>query len=154
MLNRILPQRVDNTFHGHKLALWLFVPIVLAEMAMSLNSIFNGYFVAQSADKIPLSTFTSGGAATVVSLFALLGLSQLMLCLLCVLVLIRYRALIAFMYVLLLLEYIGRRWILFVKPIVRTGTPLGTPISLAFMAMVIIGLVLSLRSRSDLRIQE
>jgi hypothetical protein len=24
MLNPLLPQRADNTYHGHKLALWLF----------------------------------------------------------------------------------------------------------------------------------
>ena len=35
MLNRVFPQRFDNNYRGHKLALWLFIPIVL----MNLESV-------------------------------------------------------------------------------------------------------------------
>jgi hypothetical protein len=51
---------------------------VLMKGAISLGSIFNGYDAASSADGIPLATFTPTAAETVVTLFALLGLSQLM----------------------------------------------------------------------------
>jgi hypothetical protein len=64
--------------------------------------------VVRSADGIPLDTFTSGGAETVVSVTALLGLSHFLLASLCVLALIRYRAMIPLMYVLLLAEYLGK----------------------------------------------
>ena len=43
LTDRLLPQRVDNTYRGYKLAIWLFGAVVLMKLAMSLNSIFNGY---------------------------------------------------------------------------------------------------------------
>jgi hypothetical protein len=33
VLNRILPERIDNRYRGHRLALWLFVPIILQKLA-------------------------------------------------------------------------------------------------------------------------
>lgn len=147
MIGRLLPQRADNTYHGHKLALWLFGVLVLLKIIISLNSIFNGRDVASSADGIPLDTFTPAGAQAVVSLFALLGLAQLMLCLLSALVLIRYRALVPFMFALLLLEHLSRKLILQFLPVVKTGTPPGSIVNLALLALTIVGLALSLRNR-------
>ena len=149
MLNQLLPRQVDNTYHGYKLALWLFALVVFMKVPMSLNSIFNGYMVASSADGIPLDTFTSAGARTVVSLFALLGLSRLMICLLCILVLARYRSMVPLMFALLLLEHLSRKLILFVMPIARTGTPPGFFINLALVALMIVGLILSLRNQDN-----
>ena len=61
--------------------------------------------MASSADGIPLHTFTPAGAQAVVSLFAIWGLAQLIICLLCILALVRYRSIIPFMFVLLLLDF-------------------------------------------------
>src|SRR5438034_4863438 len=101
MFNQILPRQVDNTYRGRKLALWLFGLLVLMKAGISLGTIFNGYTAAGSADGIPLDTFTPAGARAVVSLFALWGLSQLMICLLCVSVLVRYRAMVPFTFAVL-----------------------------------------------------
>ena len=49
MFNRLLPRHIDNTYHGYKLALWLFALLMLMKVAMSLNSIFNGHSVASSS---------------------------------------------------------------------------------------------------------
>lgn len=149
MLNQLLPRHVDNTYHGYKLALWLFGLLVFMKAGISLNSIFNGYSVASSADGIPLDTFTPAGAQAVVSLFAAWGLAQLIICLLCVLVLARYRAMIPFMFALLLLEHLSRRLIFQVMPIVRTGTPPGFFVNLVLLALMVVGLALSLRSRDS-----
>jgi hypothetical protein len=92
------------------------------KIGISLSSIFDTYNVVRSADGIPIDTFTPRGVEAVVSVTTLLGLSQFLLASLGVLALIRYRAMIPLMYVLLLVEYLGKKWILFVKPIVRTGT--------------------------------
>ena len=154
MFSQFLPQRIDNTYRGHKLALWLFGLLLLMKIAMSLNSIFNGYSVASSADGIPLDTFTPAAARTVVSLFALLGLSNFVICLLCILVLARYRSMIPFMFALLLLEYMSRKLILQFLPIVRTGTPPGFYINLVLLALMIVGLALSLRSEGTLQVQQ
>jgi hypothetical protein len=153
-LDPLLPRRIDNTYRGHKLALWLFGLLVFLKAAISLNSIFNGYSVAQSADGIPLDTFAPAAAQTVVSLFGLLGVSQLLFCVLGVLVLARYRSMVSSMFALLLLEHLTRRLLLKLVPIVRTGTPPGPVINLVLLAVMILGLALSLWSRGDLQAQE
>jgi len=108
MLNRVFPQQFDNNYRGHKLALWLFALLVLMKLGISLSSIFDTYNVVRSADGIPLDTFTSGGTETVVSITALLGLHLFLLATLGVLTLIRYRAMIPFMYVLFLVEFFAK----------------------------------------------
>jgi hypothetical protein len=154
LTDRLLPQRVDNTYRGYKLALWLFGAVVLIKLAMSLNSIFNGYVVASSADGIPLDTFPSAAAQTVVALFAIWGLAHLMICLLCILVLVRYRSIVPFMFAFLLLENLSRKLLLQFVSMVRTGTPPGFYLNLGLLTLMIVGLALSLRSQSNLRVQE
>jgi hypothetical protein len=146
LIEQLLPQRVDNTYRGYKLALWLFALVVLMKVAMSLNSIFNGHMVASSADGIPLDTFPTAATQTVVALFAIWGLAHLMICLLCIVVLARYRSMVPLMLALLLLEHLSRRVILQVIPIVRTGTPPGLFVNLTLLALMIVGLALSLWS--------
>ena len=149
MFKQLFPQRVDNTYRGYKLALWFFALVVLMKVAMSLNSIFNGYFVASSADGIPLDTFTAAGAQTVVSLFAIWGLAQLVICLLCILVVVRYRSMIPFMFALLLLEHLSRKLILHFLPVAKTGSPPGFSVNLVLLALIVVGLALSLRSQDN-----
>jgi hypothetical protein len=154
MLNQIFPHQFDNNYRGHKIALWLFALLVLMKLGMSLSAIFDGYNMARSADGIPIDTFTSGGAEAVVSITALLGLSHLLLASLGVLSLIRYRAMIPLMYVLLLVEYFAKKWILLVHPIVRTGTSPSTYVNLVLIALLIAGLALSLRTNVQRQLQE
>jgi hypothetical protein len=154
MFERLLPRHIDNTYHGHKAALWLFALLVLMKSAVSLNSIFNGRSVAISADGIPLDTFTPAGAQAVVSAFAAWGLAQFVICLLCLLVLARYRAVVPFMFALLLLEHLSRRLLFWVMPIVRDGTPPGFYVNLILLALMVVGLALSLRSRAGRRTNE
>lgn len=152
MFNQLFPQRIDNTYRGHKLALWLFGLLVLMKTAMSVNSIFLGHKIATSADGIPLDTFPPAAAQTVLALFAIWGLAHVMICLLCVLVLVRYRALIPFMFLFLLLEHLGRKLLLQFIPIVRTGTPPGSYVNLALLAVMIVGLALSLSRKSAVQV--
>ena len=149
MLDRILPKRIDNDYRGHRFALWAFYPITLMTVGRSLIHIFRSDGGAQSIATIPLDTFVAGGAETVISVFALWGLSQLLIGLLFVLVSFRYRAMIPLMYVLILAEYLGRIAIGLTKPIVTVGTPPGGPGNLVMIALGVIGLVLSLRGEGD-----
>jgi len=148
MFKQLFPQCIDNAYRGHKLALWLFGVVALVKLFQSLVSIFNGYSTLRIADGIPLDTFTPAGARTVVSLFAVLGLSGSIICLICLVVLVRYRSMIPLMFALLLLEYLSRRMILHFLPVVRTGTPPGLIVNLVILALMVIGLVLSLWSHS------
>jgi hypothetical protein len=144
MLNLLLPQHIDNSYRGHKLALWLFGLVVFMKTSIGLGTIFNGHNAAIKADGIPLDTFTPAGAQAVVSLFAIWGLAQVTIGLICILALIRYRAMVPLLFSLLLLEHLSRKLILFVMPIPRTGTPPGFFINLALVGLMIVGLVLSL----------
>jgi hypothetical protein len=154
MVDRLLPQRIDNTYRGSRLALWLFALLLFMKSAMSLNSIFNGYSVASSADGIPLDTYPPAAARTIVSLFAIWGLGHLVICVLGVLVLVRYRSLIPFMFGLLLVEHLSRKLILQFLPSPRTGTPPASAINLGLLALMIVGLALSLWRRGNGRIPD
>lgn len=149
MLNQLLPQRADNTYRGHKLALTLFGLLLLMKAGISLGSIFNGHTAASSADGIPIDTYTPAGARTVLSLFALLGLANFIICFIGTVVLIRYRSLIPFMFGLFLLQQLSRTLILQFLPIARTGSPPGSAINLVILTVMIIGLALSLWRRDD-----
>jgi hypothetical protein len=83
----------------------------------------------------------------VVALFAQGALSRLLISLLCLLVLARYRSAIPFMFVLLLLNYLASQMIFQFVPLVRTGTPPALIVNLIMFALMFIGLSLSLRSR-------
>lgn len=147
MLTRFLPRQVDNTYQGSRIALWLFGLLVLLRLVMSVNSIFNARDVASSADGIPLDTFPPAAAQTVISLFAILALANLIICLLCIVVLVRYRALVPFMFVLLLLHSLGRKLIFEFMPVVRAGTPPASMINAVLLTLMVAGLALSLWRR-------
>jgi hypothetical protein len=134
------------------MAVWFFVMIVLVKIAQNLSVLFGGPSVVSSADGIPLDTYSTAAAETVVSLWALLGLTRLWIILLCILVLVRYRSMIPFMFVMLLLNDLGRIVVLYFLPIATTGTPPGPRVNLALLALTIAGLVLSLlKNRNQTR---
>jgi hypothetical protein len=149
MLDRILPRRLDNDYRGRRLALWLFAPVIVMKTGIALTTIFNGQQAAQSADGLPLASFGAAGAEAVVTLFALWGVAQLVIIAIGVLALVRYRAMIPLMFVLLLLEWIGRKAVLLAMPIARTGAGPGQYVNLALLALMIVGLALSLWRRAD-----
>jgi hypothetical protein len=148
MLNPIFPERIDNHYHGHKFAFWLLVPIIFLKVVISLVAIFAPDGGAQSADGLPLDSYGAGGAEAVISLFAVWGLSQLLLGLLFVVALVRYRAMIPLIYVLILVELLGKKVIFWVKPIVTTGTTSAISLSLVLIVLSIIGLALSLSGKA------
>ena len=149
MLGRIFPKQFDNAYRGHWLAIWLLALVVLAKSIMCYQSLFNTGFAIQTADSIALDTFGAAGARAFVSIFRLLGLDNLLLNLLGVGVLIRYRAMIPFMYLLLTVEQVSRKLLLLTNPIVRTGAPPVLPfnINLVLLTMLLIGLILSLQGK-------
>ena len=147
MFDKLFPQPIDNTYRGYRVALWLFGLIVGVTIIQGVFVIFNGYSTIMGADGIPLNTYPPAAAQTIVALWALRGLSRLIICLLCVLVLVRYRSAIPFMFGLLILNYLAGQLILQFIPMVRTGTPPGPIVNLIMFALMIIGLALSLRSR-------
>jgi hypothetical protein len=147
MANPLFPAKFDDTYHGHRLALWLLGLLLLMKAAMGLGVIFNGHAAASRADGIPIDSFAPGAAQTVLALFAIWGLSQVILALLGSVALVRYRAMVPFVLALILLEHAGRKLVLYFLPVVKTGTPPGFTINLVLFAVEIVGLVLALCPR-------
>ena len=143
--------RVATAYRGHVLAPWLLGLVVLVKIAQSLAVLFGRDFVVSNADGIPLDAYSPAGAQTVLSLSALLSVDRLLIGLLAVLVLVRYRGMVAAMLVLLLLHDLGKQLILQLFPIVRVGAPPGPTMNLVLLGLTIVGLALSLWNRSAVR---
>jgi hypothetical protein len=149
MLKLLLPSSVDNTYHGHELAPWIFALLLLMKTVMSVNSIVIGHSVAAGADGIPIDTFTPHGAQTVISLFAIWGLAQFTLCLIGLVALLRYRALIPFLFALFLLEQLTRKLILHFLPMPTQGATTGHAVNIILPVLMVLGLALSLWRRDN-----
>ena len=147
MLGELLPRRMDNEYRGHKSALWLFGLVIAMKSTQSLAIIFNGYPTARDADGIPLDSFTPAAAQTVVAVFAQGSLWRLFFCLLCVLVLFRYRSAVPLMFGLLALNYLAAQLVLIFVPLPRVGAPVGPLVNLMLFVVMLVGLGFSLWRR-------
>lgn len=149
LMTRLFPARLDHDYRGHPAALWLLGLLVAVKSIMSLNAIANGATVLTGADGIPLDTYPLAAVQTVIALFAIWGLGHLMLALLGVIALARYRAMVPLVLVLLLLEHVARRGILLALPIARADARPGLGINLVLLAVTAVALALALRPRRD-----
>ena len=148
MLNRILPKQVDNVFRGHWLALGLFGLFVALRLVIGANPALNARSVARGADGIPIDALGSAGDI-VVRLFALQGFSSLVLAMLALLILIRYRAMVPLLFLVFLVELLGRRGLAMLHPMAQaeSGTLVGPYINLGLLLILVLGLALSLVGR-------
>ena len=147
MIDHLFPPRVDNNYQGHPIALWLFVLITAVTLGRSLVHIFVSDGGAQSIATIPLDSYSPAAANAVVRGFALWGLSQLLLAFVYLGVLWRWRTLLPLMYLLLVLEYVGRFAIGVTNPVVTLETPPGAIANFVFVALGSVMLILSLPRR-------
>ena len=149
MFDRLLPRSIDNTYRGFRVALWIFGALLLLRITMSVNCIFNGYSVATTADGIPLDSFTPAARQHVVYLFAAWGLAQLVISLIGVLAVIRYRSVVPFMFALLLIELLSRKLIGRFIPTVSSASAPAPYVNLTLLTLMVAGLVLSLWPRGQ-----
>lgn len=145
MLERLFPRTVDNRFEGHRSALWLLGLLIALKLVVSLNSIFNTASVAQGADGIPLDSYGPAAAREVLTLFALVALGQLILALVASVALVRWRALVPFLYLVSLLEMLARRLIVQASDVGRAAaSPVAGFVTWGVFALLALGLLLSL----------
>jgi hypothetical protein len=147
MLDKFLPQPIDNRYSGSKIALWLLGLIVFVHTLQSVLVLVNGYSIAQSADGIPLETYPAAAAQTILAIFMTASLRRLIISVICAVVLLRYRSAVPLMFVVLSLSYLGGQVIFQFVPIVRVGTPPGVVMNLIMFVLTIVGLALSLWRR-------
>ena len=148
MLDRLFPRQVDNSFEGQRPALWLLALLIALKLIVSLNSILNTASVAEGADGFPLASYGADGARAVLMLFAVGAVANLVMALFGLAVLVRWRAMVPFVYLLSLLEHAGRRLVVQGYAIERSqGMSGAAAINLAIFGLLLVGLGLSLWPR-------
>jgi hypothetical protein len=147
ILSRLFPARIDNAYQGSKIALWILGLLIAVRAMQSVMILVNGYSIAQSADGIPLETYPAAAAQTIVALFTLSAVNRLVISLICVVVLVRYRRAVPLMFLLLLVTYAAGQLVGQIVPIVRVGQPPAAIMNLTLLGLTILGLVLSLWKR-------
>lgn len=150
MLGRIFPKRLDNDYRGYKLGIWLLVLLLLFKTAISVNALgwnpmMSSHEVLQRADRIPLDTYGANAADAAVLLFAVWGVTHLVLNLLGFIALVRYRTMIPLIYLLMAIDHIGRKAAADAFPIVRVSDgSVSVPVNLILIALLLIGFGMSL----------
>ncbi|MCP4821556.1 MAG: hypothetical protein GY883_20420 [Shimia sp.] len=149
VLNRLFPAVFDNTFPGQRIALWVFYALTAVTLWRSWHHLTAPDGGAQSIATIPLDSYPAGAAATVIGIFALWGLSQLVIGLLYLMAAIRCRSLIPLFYLLMIAEYAVRMLIGGFKPVETAGTAPGAVGNLPLMVLASVMLVLCLIPRKS-----
>jgi hypothetical protein len=145
MLDRLFPRQADNRYEGHRAALWLLGLLIALKLVVGFNSIFNTASVAAGGDGIPLGSFAPAAAREVLVLFALTALGQLVLALIALAALIRWRSLVPFLYLVSVGEQLARRVIVQAHDAARTASsPIAWYVTYGVLALTILGLILSL----------
>ena len=105
MLIKIFPPVADNNFNGHKIALWGCILFTLLMTWRSiLHMFFEKYGFHEIANFLPIEG-DPDPMLLIYRFFSLWGFVQLIFCLVCWVVIFRYRALIPLMYLLWLFEW-------------------------------------------------
>jgi hypothetical protein len=144
VIDLVLPEKITNEFKGHKITLYVFIGIVLMTLVRSCIHIFAPDGGAQSVAGFPLNTYTESASSMIILIFSLWGTSQLLMGIVYVIVLIRYKSLIPLMYILLLIEYVSRFLLGVFKPAVSTHVIPGGVLDYIMIPLAIIMLFFSI----------
>lgn len=150
MIRRIFPARLDNeSYCGAQTALWLFAFFLLMKAVMGVNGAINTQAVATGADGIDLDDLGRSAADTILMLFRSLSLAQLPVVAIGATVLWRWRAMVPFLYFVLIADQLVRRLAALANPAARASDAgsIGLWINLGLFALLIAGFALSLRLR-------
>jgi hypothetical protein len=148
IIDVVLPQKVTNEFKGNKIALYVFIVIVIMTLVRSCIHIFAPDGGAQSIAGFPLNTYTESARSMVILVFSLWGASQLLMGIVYLVVLIRYKSLITFMYFLILIEYLSRMLLGFFKPAISVHTIPGGVLDYIMIPLALFMLILIIRSNN------
>jgi len=139
MLTRLFPTSFDNNFSGYKFSLWIFYGLTALTLWRSQHHLFAPDGGAESIASIPLSTYSAAASDTIIGVFSLWGLSQLIIGLIYFVACIRYKSLIPLLYLLAALEYLVRyAYVGVFKSIETAGTAPGSIVNLPFTIAFIV----------------
>ena len=110
LINKILPETIDNDFNGSKIALYGFYPILAMMIFRSLT-----HFLSESAGLVNIANINilplidGIDPNNLVYLFASLwGASQLILTLLIIVIFLKYKSLLPLLWIILIIDILFR----------------------------------------------
>ena len=120
--NPIFPESANNEYNGYNVAKYVFLVIIVVTIFRSCIHIF----APDGGGTIIAGLDTSGPQGqNLISFFAQWGLMQLIVAFFFILVYFRYKNLISFCYIMLIIEYTGRTLVGIAKPLFVTQIPPG-----------------------------
>ncbi len=122
ILEILLPAKIDNTIRGSKIPFYVFA---LYTFFSFVRSCIHLLAPDGGAGSIAGMDITVVGAVGIIFAFALWGSSQLILAVIQVLVVFRYRSFVPFMYLMLMLEVLLRELVGRTKPVTFDHIPPG-----------------------------
>ena len=143
ILATLLPAQADNTIQGSRWPAYVFALIASVSTIRSCIHLLAPDGGASSIAGLDLAV---AGADGIIFAFALWGSSQLIYALIQLLVAFRYRSLIPFMYLLLVLETLLRMWVGQMKPVAFAHTPPGAVANYIILPLALVMLLWSLWS--------
>ena len=158
MPNLLFPKQIDNNFRGYRTSIAIFAFVILIKGIQGTMSMLDTYNIATGADGIALDQMNPAGAHEVLNLFTLLGMYVVVLPLQSLVVLLRWRALIPFMYLMLIGVQLGARAINTLYATARVipadapsfaGHPVGFWVNLTLLTLTAVGFILSLTPRGE-----
>jgi hypothetical protein len=118
----ILPAKIDNTIRGTKIPFYIFALYAILSAVRSCIHLLSPDGGAGSIAGMDLAV---EGADGIIFAFALWGSSQLLFAIIQLLVVFRYRSLVPFMWLMLILEVLLRQLVGMMKPVAFAHTPPG-----------------------------
>lgn len=143
LFQTILPTPIDNTIRGVKLPFYVFALFAVVSTVRSCIHIFSPDGGAGSIAGMDLSVAGAGG---IIFAFGLWGSSQLLFAVIQLLVVFRYRSLVSFMYLMLILEVLLRELVGYMKPVTFAHPPPGAIGNQIILPLAVFMLVLSVWS--------
>jgi len=143
----LFPKIVNNNYKGHKIAKWFLYLYVFRQIGASFVHMFTADGGAQSIASITLDAFSTDAAGAVISMFGMWGMEQLVIGLIIIVILTRYKSLIPAAWLVYSIEFIGRFMMKYITPgVPTTHTPPGVLLDYMFVPLAIIMLIVSVIS--------
>jgi hypothetical protein len=133
----LLPAKIDNTIRGSQIPFYVFALYAVVSLVRSCIHLLAPDGGAGSIAGMDLSV---AGADGIIFAFALWGSSQLILAVIQLLVVFRYRSFVPFMYLMLMLEVLLRDLVGQMKPVTFAHTPpgaIGNQLTLPLTALML-----------------
>jgi len=143
MFGRLFPKEFDNAYRGHWLALVILGLLLLFRVAQTGLGLVDPVLVIRGPDGIQFDTFNAQAQAAFTYVFRLLCFLNILVCLIGVLALARYRAMVPLIYLVLLVLLAGMTVIRRLYPIPRAPGSPGGMIVLVMLAVTLLGCLMS-----------